>query len=95
MNFKYFFCCIVSISNGSLNLIRFIVTHVIGIFCNSCPYRYAIVDGLKFIYFLIILPHIDDVQMGERSGERVEVESQRQLFGPNSDEKTTILNVEE
>ena len=35
--FKYFSGCTVSISNGSLNLIWFILAHVILYFCNSCP----------------------------------------------------------
>ena len=52
---KYFLCCIICISNGSLNLICFILAHVILYFCNSYPCLYALVGEIKFIYLFICL----------------------------------------
>ena len=49
----YFLGCIVCTSNGSLNLIWFILAHVI-IFCNSFPCLYALVGEIKFIYLFYL-----------------------------------------
>ena len=56
--FKYFLGCIVCISNGALNLIWFILAHVICIFeTHIPPCLYALNDERKFIYlfYLVIL----------------------------------------
>ena len=45
--FKYFLGCIVSISNGALNLICLILALAIFSFCNSCTY--ALVGEIKCI----------------------------------------------
>ena len=43
------------ISNGSLNLIWFILAHVLLYFCNSCDGLYALVGVIKFIYLFIYI----------------------------------------
>ena len=53
--FKYFSGCTVCVSNGSLNLIWFILAHVFLYFCNSCPCLYALVGENKLIHLLIYL----------------------------------------
>ena len=53
--FKYFLCFIVCISNSSLNIVWFILVHVILYFCYSCPYLYALVGEIKLIYIFIYL----------------------------------------
>ena len=48
--FKYFLCCIVCIYNGALDLIGFILAHVICIFVTHVPpCLYALVGEIKFI----------------------------------------------
>ena len=49
---KYFLGCIVCISRGYLNLIWFILAHVICT-CNSCPCFYALIGEIKVIYIFI------------------------------------------
>ena len=61
--FKYFLGCIVCISNGSLNLIWFILAHVICIVV--CPCLYALVGEIKFIYLFYLfimrgMQHVSD-----------------------------------
>ena len=52
--FKDFLGYIVCISNGALNLIWFILAHVICIFVTHVPpCLYAFVDEIKFIYLFI------------------------------------------
>ena len=50
---KYFLGCIVCISSGYLNLIWFILAHVIYT-CNSCHCFYALVGEIKVIYLFIL-----------------------------------------
>ena len=58
VNVKYFLGCIVSISNGSLNLIWFILAHVIcTVVTHACPCLYDLVGEIKFIYLFILMNH--------------------------------------
>ena len=51
--FQILLACIVCITNGSLNLIKFIIAHVILYFCNSCNCLYDLDGEIKFIYLFI------------------------------------------